>query len=208
MYSRAERTVNDMNAGIIAAVASGIVVGLFLFPQYLVQYIGLLIDFGLCALLFFVGMDIGRNKDIIKQIKACGLRILLIPIMIALGSVVGSIAGGFLIGLPANESGAIGAGFGWYSLSAIILSDYSAETGAVAFITNVCRELFALMAIPFIAKYIGKLESIAPAGATAMDTSLPVVSGATDSKTAVVSFITGVVLSLLVPVLVPLMISL
>jgi uncharacterized membrane protein YbjE (DUF340 family) len=127
--------------------------------------------------------------------------------MIALGSIIGSIVGGFTIGLPLNESGAIGAGMGWYSLSAIILSDYSAETGAVAFITNVCREIFALMAIPFIANYIGKLESIAPAGATAMDTSLPVISGATDSRTAVVSFITGVVLSLLVPVMVPLMIS-
>lgn len=196
-----------MNAGIIAAVASGIVVGLFLFPQYLVQHIGLVIDFGLCALLFFVGIDIGRNKDIVKQIKACGFRILLVPMMIALGSIIGSIAGGFVIGLPVNESGAIGAGFGWYSLSAIILSDYSAETGAVAFITNVCRELFALMSIPFIAKYIGKLESIAPAGATAMDTSLPVVSRATDSRTAVVSFITGVVLSFLVPILVPLIIS-
>lgn len=197
-----------MNVGIIGAVTLGIVVGLFLYPQHMVQYIGLIIDFGLCALLFFVGIDIGRNKDIINQIKSCGFRILLIPLMIALGSIVGSIVGGFIIGLPANESGAIGAGFGWYSLSAIILSDYSAETGAVAFITNVCREIFALMAIPLIAKYIGKLESIAPAGATAMDTSLPVISRSTDSKTAVVSFITGVVLSLLVPVLVPLMISL
>jgi uncharacterized membrane protein YbjE (DUF340 family) len=196
-----------MNAGIIAAVALGVVAGLFLFPQQLVQYLGLIIDFGLCALLFFVGIDIGKNKDIIKQIKSCGFRILLIPAMIALGSIIGSIVGGFTIGLPLNESGAIGAGMGWYSLSAIILSDYSAETGAVAFITNVCREIFALMTIPIIAKYIGKLESIAPAGATAMDTSLPVISGATDSRTAVVSFITGVVLSLLVPVMVPLMIS-
>ncbi len=208
MYSGTERTVNDMNIGIIAAVASGILVGLFLFPQQLIQHIGIIIDFGLCALLFFVGIDIGRNKDIINQIKECGFRILLIPIMIALGSIIGSIAGGFLIGVPFNEAGAIGAGFGWYSLSAIILSDFSAETGAVAFITNVFREIFALMAIPFIAKYIGKLESIAPAGATAMDTSLAVVSRATDSRTAVVSFITGVVLSLLVPILVPLMISL
>lgn len=197
-----------MNIGILGAVAAGIVTGLFLFPVQFVPYIGTVIDLGLCALLFFVGIDIGRNKDIINQIKACGFRILLVPLMIALGSIIGSMAGGILTGLPFNESGAIGAGFGWYSLSAIILSDYSAEIGALAFITNVCRELFALTAIPFIAKYIGKLESIAPAGATAMDTSLPVVSRSTDSRTAVVSFISGVVLSLLVPVLVPLIIAL
>ncbi|MGE5631336.1 MAG: lysine exporter LysO family protein [Caulobacteraceae bacterium] len=196
-----------MNLAIISAVVVGILSGLFAYPDFLIKYIGITIDLGLCALLFLVGIDIGRNKDIIKQIKESGLRILLVPVMVALGSIIGSIAGGFTLGLPVNESGAIGAGLGWYSLSAIILSKYSPEIGAVAFITNVCREIFALMAIPYIAKYIGKLESIAPAGATAMDTSLPVISRATDGKTAIVSFITGVVLSLLVPVLVPLMIA-
>jgi len=197
-----------MNLGIILAVLSGILFGLFIFPQFLVQYIGLIIDLGLCLLLFFVGIDIGRNKEVINQIKESGFRILLVPIMVALGSIIGSIVGGFIIGLPANESGAIGAGFGWYSLSAILLSKYSAETGAVAFITNVCREIIALMAIPYIAKYIGKLESIAPAGATAMDTTLPVISKSTDGNTAIVSFITGVILSMLVPILVPFIISL
>jgi uncharacterized membrane protein YbjE (DUF340 family) len=203
-----KRKVNDMNVGIIAALASGIVVGLFLFPRSLLQYTGLITDIGLCALLFFVGIDIGRNKNIINQIKACGLKILLIPLMIALGSITGSILGGFVLGLPLNESGAVGAGFGWGSLSGILLSDYSAETGAIAFIANMCRDIISLTTIPYIAKYIGKLESIAPAGATAMDMSLPIISKSTDSTTAVISFITGVLLSMLVPVLVPLLISL
>jgi uncharacterized membrane protein YbjE (DUF340 family) len=126
---------------------------------------------------------------------------------VALGSIAGSVLGGFVLGLPINESSAIGAGFGWYSLSAIVLSKYSAEVGALAFITNVCREVFALVSIPYIARYIGKLEAIAPAGATAMDTSLPIISKATDANTAVISFITGVVLSTLVPILVPILIS-
>jgi len=73
----------------------------------------------------------------------------------------------------------------------------------LAFITNVCREIIAIIIIPIIAKYIGKLESIAPAGATAMDTTLPIISKATDGNVAVISFITGVSLSLLVPILVP-----
>lgn len=197
-----------MSLSIILSVAIGIAAGLFFFPETFSQHIGLLIDIGLCALLFFVGIDIGRNKDIISQIRANGYKILLIPVGVALGSIFGSILGGLVLGLPINESSAIGAGFGWYTLSAIELTKYSVETGALAFITNVCREVFALLSIPYIAKYLGKLEAIAPAGATAMDTSLPVISKATDSNTAVVSFITGVVLSTLVPILVPLLISL
>ena len=196
-----------MSLSIILTVVAGILSGLFLFPAAFSEHISLIIDIGLCLLLFFVGMDIGRNKEILNQIKSKGYKILLVPFGIALGIIVGSVLGGFALGLPINESSAIGAGFGWYSLSAIELSKYSAETGALAFITNVCREVIALVSIPYIAKYIGKLEAIAPAGATAMDTSLPVISKSTDGNTAVISFITGVVLSSLVPILVPLLIA-
>lgn len=196
-----------MSLSILIAVALGILSGLFVFPDAFVLHIGIVIDLGLCLLLFFVGIDIGRNKNIINQIKSNGYKILLIPFSVALGSILGSVLGGLALGLPLNESSAIGAGFGWYTLSAIELSKYSAETGALAFITNVCREVIALVSIPYIAKHLGKLEAIAPAGATAMDTSLPIVSKATDSNTAVISFITGVTLSILVPILVPLLIS-
>lgn len=197
-----------MNIGIILSVVIGIAVGLFAFPQSLVPHIDILIDIGLCILLFFVGIDIGRNKDIINQIKETGFRILLVPIMVAIGSIVGGLLGGVVLGLPFNEAGAIGAGFGWYSLSAVMLSKYSAETGAIAFITNVWREVIAIIMIPYVAKYIGQLESIAPGGATAMDTTLPVVARVTDGKIALISFVSGVVLSSLVPILVPIIISL
>lgn len=196
-----------MSLSILITVALGILAGLFVFPDALAQHIGTIIDLGLCLLLFFVGIDIGRNKDIINQIKSNGYKILLIPLSVALGSIAGSILGGLALGLPLNESSAIGAGFGWYTLSAIVLAKYSVQTSALAFITNVCREIIALISIPYIAKHLGKLEAIAPAGATAMDTSLPVISRSTDSNTAVISFITGAVLSTLVPIMVPLLIS-
>lgn len=197
-----------MTVKIMLSVLLGVFCGLFIFPEQYVGFMGQIIDIGLCTLLLFVGIDIGRNRDILPKIMANGIKILLVPLMVALGSIAGSMVGGYFLGIPFYEAGAIGAGFGWYSLSAIELSKYSAETGALAFITNVSREVIALISIPFIAKYIGKLESIAPAGATAMDTSLPVISSATNGNTAVISFITGLILSALVPVLVPLIISL
>ncbi|MTI71218.1 MAG: lysine exporter LysO family protein [Firmicutes bacterium] len=196
-----------MSLNIILAVVIGIFTGYFLLPESILASTGLIIDIGLCLLLFFVGIEIGKNKEVITKIKKMGLKILLIPIMIIIGSLFGSIIAGFILGIPFNESGAIGAGFGWYTLSAMILADYSSELSALAFISNVVREIIALISIPLIAKYIGDIESIAPAGATAMDTSLPVISKSTNPKTAIVSFITGVVLSTAVPILVPIFIN-
>lgn len=196
-----------MSIKIIFAVAAGIGVGYLIFPEMLIQHTDMIIDVGLCLLLFFVGIDIGRNKEVWTKIKRMGFKILIIPIMIMIGSIGGSILAGMLLNLPVNESGAVGAGFGWYSLSAILLANHSSELSALAFITNVSREILSLISIPLIAKYIGDIESIAPAGATAMDTSLPVISNSTNPKTAIVSFITGVTLSIAVPILVPIIIN-
>ncbi|MCT4620673.1 MAG: lysine exporter LysO family protein [Marinisporobacter sp.] len=197
-----------MSFKIIASVGIGIGVGyLFLSPDIL-SYTDIIIDIGLCILLFFVGIDMGRNKEAFSKIKKMGLKILLVPFMIGMGSIVGSVVGGFLLNLPVNESSAVGAGFGWYTLSSMMLMQYSSELSALAFISNVAREIIALISIPFIARYIGDLEAIAPAGATAMDTSLPIISNATNSKAAIIAFITGVILSSAVPVLVPILINL
>ncbi|QIB27033.1 lysine exporter LysO family protein [Caloranaerobacter azorensis] len=196
-----------MTRKIILAVAIGIGVGYFIPSGCILPYTDIIIDIGLCFLLFFVGMDIGKNKEVLNKIRRIGFRILLIPIMIITGSIGGSIFAGYLLGLPLNESGAVGAGLGWYSLSAMILANYSAKLSALAFISNVTREIIALTTIPFIAKYIGDLESVAPAGATSMDTLLPVISNATNPQTTIIAFINGVILSIAVPFLVSFMIK-
>jgi uncharacterized membrane protein YbjE (DUF340 family) len=123
---------------------------------------------------------------------------------VAVGSLIGAFIIGAILGYPLHESGAIGSGLGWYTLSSIIIAPYSAELSVLAFLTNVVREIIAIMMIPLVAKYVGFYEAIAPAGATAMDTTLPIVSRNTNSETAVLSFSTGLILSTLVPILVPL----
>ncbi|MBW4828850.1 MAG: lysine exporter LysO family protein [Clostridiaceae bacterium] len=196
-----------MSLSIILAVVLGIGAGYFILPDWVFSYTGTIADIGLCLLLFFVGMDIGKQKGIFKDLKKMGFKILLVPIMIIIGSILGSIVGGFLLKMPTNESGAVGAGLGWYTLSSVMLTSYSTELSAIAFLTNVIREIIALIIVPIIAKHIGYLECIAPCGATAMDTALPVISKSTDSKTTIVSFISGVILSLVVPILVSIMIK-
>jgi uncharacterized membrane protein YbjE (DUF340 family) len=69
--------------------------------------------------------------------------------------------------------------------------------------TNVFREIYAILLIPLLAKYLNDYTTIAPAGAASMDTMLPLVSRYTNPEVVVISFFNGVVLSALVPILVP-----
>lgn len=197
-----------VNAGIVMSVMAGVLSGMLVIPHSISRYSGVVIDIGLCFLLFWVGVDIGKNRKDIIGLKDYGWRIALLPLGIVVGSIAATMAAGFMMGYTAAEAGAVGAGLGWYSLSGVLISNlHSVELGAVAFVTNVSRELLALILIPFIAKNLGHLEAIAPAGATAMDTTLPVISRSTGPETAIIAFLTGAVLTASVPVLVPMILK-
>lgn len=197
-----------MSLKILLSVISGMGLGYFFLPSSINSSTDIIIDIGLMVLLFFVGMDIGKHKDVLDKLKKLGFKVLLIPAVIILGSVLGSMLAGPLVGLPYNEAGAIGAGLGWYTLSSMMLTNYSTELSALAFLANVIREILALITIPLIAKYIGHFEAIAPSAATAMDTCLPVISSSTDSETTIVAFITGVICTMAVPIILPIILNL
>lgn len=197
-----------MTGKILGAVATGVALGFFLLPGWVLDYTDLIIDIGLMLLLFFVGIDIGMNRSVFGRIRNMGLKIILLPFMIIVGSILGAALAGALLGMPFNESGAVGAGLGWYTLSSILMANYSNELSTLAFIANVVREMMAFIIIPLVAKKIGFLGAIAPAGATAMDTGLPIISRATDSETAILAFITGAICTFSVPIIVPLILNL
>lgn len=197
-----------MSLKIFLSVFLGIGAGYFILPPELSNNIDSIIDIGLMVLLFFVGIDIGKQKDVLDSIKKIGPKVLLVPLAVILGSVVGSMVAGPLLKIKINEAGAIGAGLGWYSLSStMLLADGYVELSALAFLSNIFREIIALVFIPVIAKYIGKLESVSTAGATAMDTTLPVISNATDPQTTIIAFITGVVCTTAVPIILPIILK-
>ncbi|MGL5256435.1 MAG: lysine exporter LysO family protein [Proteocatella sp.] len=197
-----------MTKKILISVTLGALLGFFFIPESFLKYIGTIMDIGLCALLFFVGTDLGRNKEIFSQMKEIGVKVIGLPFIVALGSIFGAILAGLIFGYSPAESAAVGSGFAWYTLAPIIISPYSAELSAVAFLANVTREVTAILFIPVIAQKIGYLEAVSTTGAAGMDTLLPVVSKSTDSRTAIICFINGVVLTMLVPILVSFFIQL
>jgi uncharacterized membrane protein YbjE (DUF340 family) len=159
----------------------------------------------LCVLLTFVGLDLGLEGAIIGNFRKVGLRVLAIPAAGIIGTLAGSLLVGMLIPVSLKESLAIGAGLGWYSLGAAILMDAGLMTaGAISFMHNVMREMTAIILIPVVARKIGYVECVTLPGASAMDVCLPIIVRATSGNIAVYSFISGTVLSFMVPVLVPL----
>ena len=146
----------------------------------------------------------GLNKEVFTRIKELGFKILLIPFGVVVGSLCGGLLTSFLVNLPVKDSLAISAGLGWYSLSGILITEAgNPVAGTIAFLSNVFREMLTFIVVPFIASHMNYYCAIAPAGATAMDTTLGIISRNTNATVAVLSFVSGVICTLLVPVLVP-----
>jgi uncharacterized membrane protein YbjE (DUF340 family) len=198
-----------MTYTIPGSLVLGFLSGLFLLPKGLADVLGSLTDYSLAVLLFAVGFELGRDAQLGQKIKDLPKTYLAVPFVIAIGSLAGAILGGLALRVPVGDAALAGAGFGWYSLSALIITQtYDMTLGALALLTNVFREVLAFLLIPFIAKRLGNLPAIAPGGATAMDVTLPIIARHTDPRTTLVAFYSGTVLSSLVPICVPFIIKL
>ena len=207
--------INLMTVLIVIAVAVGMLIGYFVIRsafegnmESFENMAGLGIKIGLCLLLVFVGIDLGLDGTVVENFKRVGIRILAFPAAVAIGTLVGAGISGMLMGLSIKESLAVGAGFGWYTLApGIIMEAGYITASAVSFLHNVMRELLSILFIPLVAQKIGYIETTGMPGAAAMDVCLPIVEKSTRSDIAVYSFVSGVILSILVPVLVPVIIG-
>ena len=159
----------------------------------------------LYCLLVFVGIGVGSDTKALRSIVRMNVRGLLVPLGVAVGSLAGAGAVSFILAQISFRDGmAVGAGFGYYSLSSILISKMSGEElGVIALLSNIFREVLTIVLTPLLARYLGKLAPIACGGATSMDTTLPVIHRHVGTRLAVVSVINGIVLSMLVPFLVP-----
>ena len=191
-----------MIKAIILSLIIGIVYGqFFLEPEYAVNF-SYLSDIALVVLMFSVGISVGANKQVFHKIKEHHIKILIIPIGIILGSVAGGFLCSILMDMPLNVSVAITSGLGWYSLSGVLITDLAgADLGTIAFLANLFREILSFMLIPVVAKYCNHYTAIAPAAATSEDTTLPVLIKYTSEEVVIMAVINGVICSMMVPVL-------
>lgn len=183
---------------------AGIIMGLYdLIPK---EYLTPSLEMGtLYALIFLVGMGMGSDGKFLRNILKVGKKDLIVPISVTVGSIVGGAAISLvMMDIDMAEGAAVGAGFGYYSLSSVLISQLRGdELGTIALVANITREVITILAAPIMVRLVGPLGPIASGGATTMDTTLPVIVKYSGKDYAMTSVINGIVLTCLVPVLVP-----
>ena len=101
-----------MTKWIIGAVVGGILAGYFFVPEALAAHCGTFITVGLCLILFLVGVDMGRQGNVWRDIRAAGFKVLLIPVAVAVGTIGFAAVSSLFLPLTAQEAMAASAGFG------------------------------------------------------------------------------------------------
>lgn len=158
----------------------------------------------LCALMFTVGLSIGHDPETLHKFRRLNPRLAFLPLLTIAGTIAGAVAAApFLPGRSLTDCLAVGAGFGYYSLSSIFITEYKgAELGTVALLSNIIREITTLLCAPLLVRWFGNLAPISAGGATTMDTTLPVITRYAGKEFVVVSVFHGFVVDFSVPFLV------
>ncbi|PRY72573.1 lysine exporter LysO family protein [Halomonas ventosae] len=195
---------------LVAVVVAGVVLGLlleWLTGSGLFATAETLAEGVLYLLLALIGCQLRNSGMPLRQIvlNRFGLAIAL---TLAASSLVGGLLAAPLLDLAWNEGLALAAGFGWYSLSGILVGDQLGPLmGGVAFLNDLARELLAFVLIPLLIRGHAAL-AIGYGGATSMDFTLPVIQQHGGVACVPVAVVSGFLLSLLSPPLILFLLSL
>ena len=127
------------------------------------------------------------------------------PAMLALPGlvVVGSMLGGSLVAwladVPLKAGLALSSGYGWFSLSSVMVAEALGKAyGTMALSIDLLRELLAFVILYALGRW-WPLVGLAAAGATAMDSSLPIIKQACSPSVIPMAMVSGFLLTLLAP---------
>lgn len=158
----------------------------------------------LCALLFCVGITVGNNTTLLKSFTKLDKRLMLLPLMTITGTLAATAIAA--LGLPQRsltDCLAVGSGFGYYSLSSILITQYRGpDLGTVALLANIIREVITLLGAPLLVRWWGPLAPISTGGATTMDTTLPIITRTSGEDFVILSLFHGFLVDFSVPFLV------
>lgn len=165
-----------------------------------------LVTYLLYTLLFFVGMGMVHKQISFKGVLA-DKSLFLLPFYTIAGTYLGALLAPLLTDYTIREAWGMLSGFGWYSLSGILISDLGFPIlGSISFLANLLRESFSFFLIPLFGR-LGKryyYPAVCTAGATSMDVTLVLLSSHFGTRTMLGSIYHGVIMSLAAPILIPL----
>lgn len=157
-------------------------------------------EYTLIFLLFLIGIQLRNNGMTLKQI-VLNRRGMIVAVVVVASSLTGGVINAFILGLPLKTGLAMASGFGWYSLSGILMTEsFGPVIGSAAFFNDLGRELIAIMLIPGLVCQ-SRSTALGLCGATSMDFTLPVLQRSGGLELVPAAIVHGFILSLLVPVL-------
>lgn len=159
-----------------------------------------------------VGISIGSNKNLKQIVRQIRLKMLVIPLATIIGTLLFSALASLLLSRwSVFECMAVGSGFAYYSLSSILITQFkepsiglqlATELGTIALLSNIIREMMALLGSPLIEKYFGKLAPISAAGVNSMDVVLPAITRYSGKEMIPVAILHGILIDFSVPLFV------
>lgn len=154
----------------------------------------------LVLLLLLIGIQLRSNNITLKQIiiNRIGLTTTLI---VTLSTLLGGFIVAYLLNIPPHTSMAMASGFGWYSLSGILMTEAQGPIiGSITFLNDILRELCAIILLPSLLKRF-KFVSLGICGATSMDFTLPMLQKGGGIMMVPPAIVQGFLLTLIMPVL-------
>lgn len=169
-----------------------------LIPRYFVEHDATL--YVLWLLMGLVGLSIGSDRRLGEILRTLRPRVLLLPLATTLGTFAGVAAASLFLAYSLADCLAVGAGFAYYSLSSIFITQYKgAELGTVALLSNILREILTLVGTPLLVRLLGPLAPISCGGASTMDTTLPIIARYAGRDWIFVSIVHAMILDFSVP---------
>ena len=196
------------NLIVILCFTAGIFCGTFA-NTTISTYCEKLPQFLLYALVIQVGLNLGANAELGKMVKDIRFSSLLLPFFTIIGTLVFSAAASLLLtSWNIYDCMAVGSGFAYYSLSSILITQFkeasiglqlATELGTIALLSNIFREMMALLGTPLLCKYFGKLAPISAAGVNSMDVVLPMITRYSGKDMMPVAIFHGILIDMSVP---------
>jgi uncharacterized membrane protein YbjE (DUF340 family) len=191
-----------MPALLVGSLLAGLIVSSLDLNGVTADEVSRLVDLLLIVFVFIVSVDVGAGLDR-KTVSSLGKDAVLLSAGTVVGSVLTGLAFSFVPSLGLKGALAASLGMGWYTLDGpLVTASLGALAGATGFLSNFFRELFTFFAYPLFRRRLGSRSSISLGGATTMDTTLTVISAVGGNEVGALSFLHGVIITLLVPFLV------
>jgi len=188
---------------LLTVLVIGWLLGYYVKPPIPSGYIDSAIVIELLALILVIGLDMGSSIN--RRFIAHGSLGVIIAFSAMFGSAVDGLLLSYVLGLPPQESLGISMGMGWYSLVGPLLSvKFGPAIGTLAFLANFLREQLTYITVPlFVMGGFRDVALVSIGGATSMDDTLPIYRLYIGETGGFAAFVSGFVITMVLPILLP-----